>query len=73
MEPQRRRIEELLEQLPAESQSEVLDFAEFLLQRAGKRHRTKPCFSWAGALENLGEHTSVGLQHEIARCRAGEP
>jgi len=73
MEPQRSRIEELVGQLPAERQAEVLDFVEFLLQRVGKRPRTKPCFSWAGALENLGEQTSVWLQHDIARWRAGEP
>jgi len=66
-------IEEMISKLPAELQQEVKDFVQFLLENRAKRHRGKPRFDWAGALQDLKEqYTSVELQHKISEWRIGE-
>ena len=69
---QRVRVEEMVRDLPPEFQREVEDFVQFLLERRLTKHRGKPNFSWAGAIDDLrDQYTSVELQHEIARWRIG--
>jgi len=63
-------LQELLEQLPPDLQQEVRDFVGYLLEKRRKRPKSKPDFSWAGALKDLrGQYTSVQLQHEMTEWR----
>ena len=63
-------MEELLKELPPESQHAVRDFIEFLLGKLRARPRGKPEFGWAGALEDLrDQYSSVELQHQITNWR----
>ena len=63
-------VEELFNQLPPESQHEVRDFIEFLLEKVRARPRRQPQFGWAGALEDLrDQYSSVDLQHQITDWR----
>ena len=58
----------IIEELDPEYQDELLDFAEYLLQKQGPPPSEKPTFKWAGALRHLKDkYTSVELQHEILR------
>jgi hypothetical protein len=73
MQTQRKPLEELVKELPAEFQQEVRDFVEFLLAKRGKKPRGSPRFDWAGALQDLrDQYTSVELQHKISEWRIGE-
>jgi galactose-1-phosphate uridylyltransferase len=68
-----KELQELLEELPPNLQKEVLDFAEFLLEKSKKRPEGAPHFQWAGALKDLREqYTSVELQHKASDWRVGE-
>ncbi|MCP9463593.1 MAG: DUF2281 domain-containing protein [Nitrospira sp.] len=68
-----KELRELLEQLPPNLQQEVLDFAEFLLEKSKKRPEGAPHFRWAGALKDLrDQYTSVELQHKASDWRLGE-
>lgn len=65
-------LQELLQRLPPELQTEVRDFVEFLLERKSRRQSTPMKFQWEGALKDLrGQYTSVQLQHQIAELRGG--
>jgi len=65
-------LEKIIKQLPPELQDEVKEFAKSLLARK-RKVRGKPEFKWAGILKELRDQwTSVELQHQIARWRAGE-
>ena len=62
-----------MRELAPEWQQEVLDFAEFLLAKRGRRPRGTPTFSWAAALSDLrDQYTSVELQHKITEWRCEE-
>lgn len=68
-----KELQELLEELPPNLQQEVLDFAEFLLEKSKKRPEEAPRFQWAGALKDLrNQYTSVELQHKASDWRVGE-
>jgi hypothetical protein len=58
-----KKIEELLEELPAELQLEVEDFARFLLETKVRPKQRKLRLTWAGALSEFrGQFTSLELQ-----------
>jgi hypothetical protein len=63
-----RKIEELegvFEELPAELQQEVADFAKFLLETKVRPKQRKLRLSWAGALSEFrGQFTSLELQNK---------
>lgn len=68
-----KELQELFEELPPNLQQEVLDFAEFLLEKRKKRPEGVPHFRWAGALKDLrDQYTSVELQHKASDWRVGE-
>lgn len=68
-----KELQELFEELPPNLQQEVLDFAEFLLEKSKKRPEGVPHFRWAGALKDLrDQYTSVELQHKASDWRVGE-
>jgi hypothetical protein len=57
------QFEELFEELPAELQHEVEDFARFLLETKVRPKQRKLRLSWAGALSEFrGQFTSLELQ-----------
>jgi hypothetical protein len=63
-------IEEKIKQLTPESQKEIMDFVDFLLQKGEKRPKRKPKLDWAGALKEFRDkYTSVELQHKISKWR----
>ncbi len=65
-------VEELIQELPPEAQSEVRDFAEFLFEKNARKRRGKAKFNWAGAARDLRDkYTSVELQHKISEWRIG--
>jgi hypothetical protein len=68
-----RTLEEVVRQLPREYQTELYDFAEFLLEKSRRKPTGRPSFRWAGALKELrAEYSSVELQHEVASWRVNE-
>lgn len=68
-----KELQEVLEELPPNLQKEVLDFAEFLLEKSKKLPEGAPHFRWAGALKDLrDQYTSVELQHKASDWRVGE-
>lgn len=65
-------LQEMLQRLPPELQTEVRDFVEFLLERKSTRQHRPMKFQWEGALKDLRrQYTSVQLQHQIADWRGG--
>lgn len=63
-------IEELIRQLPPESQQEVRDFAQFLLEKRKRKAGRKLRQDWAGALrEYRSQYTSVELQKKALEWR----
>lgn len=65
-------LQEMLRMLPPELQTEVRDFAAFLLERKVTPKHLPMKFQWEGALKDLrGRYTSVQLQHQIADLRGG--
>lgn len=65
-------LQEMLKMLPPALQTEVRDFAAFLLEHRAKRRVLPMKFQWEGALKDLGgQYTSVQLQHQIAELRGG--
>ncbi len=56
-------LEEMVKELPPESQDEVRDFVEFLLSKKRKRKQKYLRMDWAGALrEYRDQYTSLELQ-----------
>jgi hypothetical protein len=56
-------LEELFEELPAELQQEVEDFAKFLVETKVRPKHTRLQLTWAGALSEFrGQFTSLELQ-----------
>lgn len=65
-------LQEMLKMLPPALQSEVRDFAAFLLEHRVKGQAVPMKFEWEGALKDMrGQYTSVQLQHQIAELRGG--
>ncbi|MCS6919490.1 MAG: DUF2281 domain-containing protein [Fimbriimonadales bacterium] len=63
-------LEEVVRQLPAELQQEVLDFAEFLLARRVPKSPVRPKLDWVGAAREFADaYTSVELQHKASEWR----
>ena len=63
-------LEELIKELPPDLQEEVMDFANFVLERRANRPRRKPRFDWAGGLKDFRDkYTSVELQHKASEWR----
>jgi hypothetical protein len=65
-------IESMIQDLPDDLRSEVMDYIEFLVQR--KRRKTKKKgsfrFDWEGGLSDLkDQYTSVELQHKASEWR----
>ena len=69
-----RETEKIMSQLPPELQQEVHDFARYLFEvKAKPKLKRVPTFDWAGGLADLrDQYTSVELQHQVLRWRAGE-
>ena len=65
-------LQEMIKMLPPELQSEVRDFAAFLLERKILQKNLPMQFTWEGALMDLrSQYTSVQLQHQISEWRGG--
>ncbi len=65
-------LQEMIKMLPPELQSEVRDFAAFLLERKSPKKNLPMQFAWEGALIDLrSQYTSVQLQHQISEWRGG--
>ncbi len=63
MSTQRKPLDKLVSELPPDSQSEVRDFVEFLLEKRKRRSVGKMRQNWAGALsDHREEYTSLELQ-----------
>lgn len=63
-------LEALIQELPPELQKEVRDFAEFLLERRGRRGGKYLGQHWAGALRDLrDQYTSLDLQKKALEWR----
>jgi len=58
-----KRVDEVVRELPPELQQEVLDFAEFLRQKQGRKKQKRLRLNWAGALREFrDQYTSLDLQ-----------
>ncbi|MBX3279278.1 MAG: DUF2281 domain-containing protein [Acidobacteria bacterium] len=65
MSTQLKPLDELVKELPPESQAEVRDFVEFLLEKRKKKPAGKLRQDWAGALGDFREeYTSLELQRK---------
>lgn len=63
MSTQSKPLDELVRELPPDSQAEVRDFVEFLLRKRNKKSAGKLRQNWAGALSKFREeYTSLELQ-----------
>ena len=63
-------MQEKIERLSPQKQTEVMDFVEFLLTKEKPRRPAKLTFSWAGRPDDLPINmTSVELQHEALEWR----
>ncbi len=70
MSRQLRPIEELVRELPPESQAEVRDFVEFLIEKRKRKAAGKLRQNWAGALSDHSEqYTSLELQQKALEWR----
>ncbi|NJE10322.1 DUF2281 domain-containing protein [Thermococcus sp. MAR1] len=61
-------VERIFAKLPPEARRELLDYAEFLLQKYGKREARGFKFTWEGKLKGV-KMTSVELQHKASEWR----
>jgi len=63
-------IEEMIKELPSELQQEVLDFAEFLIEKRAQKKGRKLRQDWAGALKDYrDQYTSLELQKKALQWR----
>lgn len=63
MSTQSKSLDELVKELPPDSQAEVRDFVEFLLGKTKRKSVGKLRQTWAGALSDFAdEYTSLELQ-----------
>ena len=64
---ERKRLEDIIKELPEDLRKELEDFALFLWEKRRKIIKEKPKFDWAGALSDFADKfTSVELQHKIS-------
>ena len=64
------KLRSILEKLPEDLKKEVLDYAEFLMERYKRRKKKGFKFDWEGALSELKDKfTSVDLQHKVLEWR----
>ena len=64
------KLEALIQELPPDLQEEVMDFAEFLLQRRGKGKLRFLRQDWAGTLRDFRErYTAAELQEKALQWR----
>ena len=67
---ERKRLEEIIKELPEDLRKELEDFAYYLWENRRKKIKEKPKFAWAGALSDFADKfTSVELQHKISELR----
>ena len=65
-----KKIDELVRALPPELQQEVLDFAEFLLEKRAKKAGKPLRQDWAGALRDYrAQYSSLELQKKAQEWR----
>lgn len=70
MREQRKPLEELVKELPPESQEEVREFVQLLLEKRGRKAGRTLRQDWAGALrEYRGQYTSLELQQRALQWR----
>lgn len=70
MSTQRKPLDELMKELPPDSQAEVRDFVEFLLEKKRRKAAGKLRQNWAGALSDYkDEYTSLELQKKALDWR----
>ena len=63
-------IEDLIRELPPDLQQEVIDFAEFLLERREPKLGRRLRQDWAGALRDYREqYTALDLQRRALEWR----
>lgn len=63
-------LDELVKELPPESQAEVRDFVEFLLEKRKRKSAGRLRQDWAGALSDYREeYTSLELQKKALDWR----
>jgi hypothetical protein len=71
MSTQSKSLDELVKELPPESQAEVRDFVESLLRKRNKKSAGKLRQDWAGALSDFRkEYTSLELQKKSLDWRS---
>jgi len=64
------QIEELMKQLPPALQQEVVDFAQFLVEKQTPKRGRKLRQDWAGALSEFrDQYTSLELQKKALEWR----
>ena len=61
-------VERIFAKLPPEARRELLDYAEFLLQKYGQREIRGFKFTWEGKLKDV-KMASVELQHKALEWR----
>ncbi len=70
MSAQVKPLEELVKELPPDSQAEVRDFVEFLLEKRKRKVTGKLRQDWAGALSDYRDQfTSLELQQKALDWR----
>ena len=70
MSTQLKPLDELVKELPPDSQAEVRDFVEFLLEKRKRKSVGKLRQNWAGALRDYREEfTSLELQKKALDWR----
>ena len=68
MSSDRRSLEEMIRELPPDSQEKVRQFVETLLETTNDRPKRKLKQNWAGALSDYREkYTSLELQKKYGR------
>lgn len=71
MSTQSKPLDELVRELPADSQEKVREFVEFLLRKRSTKAAGKLRQSWAGALSDFREeYSSLGLQKKSLDWRS---
>jgi hypothetical protein len=64
------RLEEMIKQLPPELQQEVVDFAQFLVEKRGRKYGRRLRQDWAGALNDYrDQYTALELQKKALEWR----
>jgi hypothetical protein len=63
-------LEEIVRELPPDSQAKVREFVDSLLEESNRRGNKKLRQNWAGALSDYGkQYTSVQLQKKALEWR----